>query len=68
MLDLTPSLQYNAIAALSPLGNSRLGADGLPQICRVEKPMYGMAQAGRRWQRSIFTWFVSQGFKASHND
>jgi hypothetical protein len=30
--------------------------------------MYGMAQAGRRWQRSIFTWFVSQGFKASHND
>ena len=50
------------------LGNSRIGADGLPQICRVEKPIYGMAQAGRRWQRSIFPWFGSQGFTPSHND
>ena len=50
------------------LGNSRIGADGLPRICRVEKPIYGMAQAGRRWQRSIFPWFGSQGFTPSHND
>ena len=49
-------------------GNSRIGADGLPRICRVDKPIYGMAQAGRRWQRTIFPWFVSQGFKPSHND
>ena len=32
------------------------------RACRVEKPIYGMAQAGRRWQRSIFPWIVSQGF------
>eukprot|EP00965_Chrysotila_dentata_P189613 6173410-Pleurochrysis_carterae.AAC.1 len=25
-----------------------LGADGRPRICHVEKPLYGMAQAGRR--------------------
>ena len=30
--------------------------------CRVEKPIYGMAQAGRRWQRSIFPWIIKQGF------
>ena len=40
----------------------------LPQICRVEKPIYGMAQAGRRWQRTIFPWFESQGFVASDAD
>eukprot|EP00965_Chrysotila_dentata_P084154 2778266-Pleurochrysis_carterae.AAC.1 len=28
-------------------GYATLGADGRPRICRVEKPVYGMAQAGR---------------------
>ena len=32
------------------------GADGQPRVCRVEKPIYGMSQAGRRWQRSLFPW------------
>ena len=27
-----------------------------------------MAQAGRRWQRSIFPWFLSQGFTAAPNE
>eukprot|EP00965_Chrysotila_dentata_P124437 4112851-Pleurochrysis_carterae.AAC.2 len=38
----------------APPGYSAYGADGRPRICRVEKPIYGMAQAGRRWQRSLF--------------
>ena len=42
-----------------------LGSDGLPRICKVKKPIYGMAQAGRRWQRSIFPWFIDQGFTCS---
>ena len=33
------------------------------KACRVEKPIYGMAQAGRRWQRTIFPWIVKQGFE-----
>ena len=33
-----------------------LETDGVDRLCRVEKPVYGMAQAGRRWQRSIFPW------------
>jgi hypothetical protein len=33
--------------------------DGIERICRVEKPVYGMAQAGRRWQRTIFPWILA---------
>eukprot|EP00965_Chrysotila_dentata_P202941 6181418-Pleurochrysis_carterae.AAC.3 len=32
----------------APPGHSTTGADGRPRICRVEKPVYGMAQAARR--------------------
>ena len=49
-------------------GNSRLGADGLPKILRIEKPVYGMAQAGRRWQRGLFEWLAQQGFRALEGD
>ena len=39
------------------------------KACRVQKSIYGMApQAGRRWQRSIFPWFVAQGFTQIHAD
>ena len=40
----------------SPPGHGSTGEDGLPQICKVVKPVYGMAQAGRRWQRTLFPW------------
>ena len=39
-----------------------LGADGRPRVLRIEKPCYGMAQAGRRWQRSLFPWLLDHGF------
>ena len=47
-----------------------IGSDGLPRICRVRKPIYGMAQAGRRWQRSLFPWLEhpDQGFTRCHHD
>ena len=32
--------------------------DGVERMCVVTKPVYGMAQAGRRWQRSLFPWLV----------
>ena len=38
--------------------------DNRPRVCRIEKPVYGMAQAGRRWQRTIFPWLHSQGLTA----
>ena len=42
---------------------SRLGKDGRPMICKIIKPVYGMAQAGRRWQRSLYPWLKEYGFK-----
>eukprot|EP00965_Chrysotila_dentata_P104930 3465894-Pleurochrysis_carterae.AAC.1 len=45
-----------------------MGADGRPRICRVEKPVYGMAQAGRRWQRTLFPWLLHFGFTQCTSD
>ena len=43
--------------------------DGIERLCRVEKPVYGMAQAGRRWQRSLFPWLLAwRGAKPSSGD
>ena len=40
--------------------------DGM--MCVVQKPIYGMAQAGRRWQRSLFPWLVEFGFTQCYAD
>ena len=48
----------------APEGYERKGTDGLPMVCEVIKPIYGMAQAGRRWQRSLFPWLTDLGFRA----
>eukprot|EP00965_Chrysotila_dentata_P201244 6180473-Pleurochrysis_carterae.AAC.11 len=45
-----------------------VGADDRPRVCRVQKPVYGMAQAGRRWQRTFFCWLKAQGFQQSSKD
>eukprot|EP00965_Chrysotila_dentata_P055428 1839057-Pleurochrysis_carterae.AAC.1 len=52
----------------APPGYGTVGSDGRPRICRVEKPIYGMAQAGRRWQRTLFPWLRDYGFTQSSAD
>jgi len=52
----------------APPGFSRKGTDGLPMICEVVKPIYGMTQAGRRWQRSLFPWLKEFGFTEVDGD
>ena len=47
----------------APQGYEREG-----YICKVTKPVYGMAQAGRRWQRSLFPWLLEYGFVQSEHD
>ena len=37
-------------------------------ICQVVKPVYGMAQAGRRWQRTLFPWLTKLGFVACESE
>eukprot|EP00965_Chrysotila_dentata_P009914 323156-Pleurochrysis_carterae.AAC.1 len=51
-----------------PPGYETTGSDGRTRVCRVIKPVYGMAQAGRRWQRSFFPWLKAWGFQQSHSD
>ena len=47
-----------------PAGYPELDSNGQPLIARVEKPIYGIQQAGRRLQRMLFAWLVAQGFSA----
>ena len=51
-----------------PGPHSTLGSDGKQRVWRVNKPVYGMAQAGRRWQRSLFPWLKGWGLKACDSD
>ena len=46
----------------------QLGADDRPRVWRVAKPVYGMAQAGRRWQRSLFPWLQKWGLRQCESD
>lgn len=52
----------------APPGYEKKGKDGQRQICRILKPVYGMAQAGRRWQRTLFPWLKDFGFAQTHSD
>ena len=63
--DLEPGEQ---IVCRPPLGYETLGDDGNHKIWRVLKPIYGMQQGGRRWQRSLFPWFKALGFRQCEAD
>ena len=52
----------------APPGYERKDEDGNEMVCKVVKPIYGMAQAGRRWQRSLFPWLKEFGFTQSQHD
>ena len=51
-----------------PKGYERQDESGRRLVCKVVKPIYGMAQAGRRWQRSLFPWLKDFGFEQSQHD
>ena len=61
-------LEGETVYCFPPPGYEHKGADGRNQICRILKPVYGMAQAGRRWQRSLFPWLKEFGFTQTHSD
>jgi hypothetical protein len=56
-----------------PSGYNATGLDpsnpsGDDTVLRIAQPIYGMAQAGRRWQRTIFPYLVKAGFVATESD
>ena len=49
-------LEGESVYCHQAAGHVKLGADGQPLIARIEKPIYGIQQAGRRLQRVLFAW------------
>ena len=52
----------------APQGYERYDSDGHPLCCKIVKPVYGMAQAGRRWQRTLFPWLEEFGLRPCAHD
>ena len=46
-----------------PPGHPEFDARGRPKLAKVQKPIYGIQQAGRRLQRMLFDWVREQGFE-----
>ena len=61
-------LEDEVLYCRAPAGYERVGSDGRPMVCEILKPIYGMAQSGRRWQRSLFPWMLEQGFSHVEGD
>ena len=51
-------LEGEVVYCKQPPGSNVIGPDGVPMICKIVKPIYGIPQAGRRLQRKIFPWCV----------
>eukprot|EP00965_Chrysotila_dentata_P212889 6187308-Pleurochrysis_carterae.AAC.2 len=66
---LQGDLEPGEVVYCHPLpGYEVTGADGRTSVCRIVKPVYGMAQAGRRWQRSLFPWLKFWRFTQCSSD
>ena len=69
---LQGKLEPNEVVYCSPPQGGFMGMFsgnlGGPIMCVVRKPIYGMAQAGRRWQRSLFPWLTEFGFTQCESD
>jgi hypothetical protein len=56
-------LDGEVVYCYQPPGHVKYDSSGQPLIARVDKPIYGIQQAGRRLQRLLFAWMRDQGFK-----
>eukprot|EP00965_Chrysotila_dentata_P235951 6201053-Pleurochrysis_carterae.AAC.2 len=52
----------------APPGYEAVGSDRRAQVCKVTKSIYGMAQVGRCWQRSLFPLLQQLGFTQCLSD
>ena len=41
------------------------GEDGRPRVWQVNKPVYSIAQAGSRWQRTLLPWLRDWGLHSN---
>ena len=54
-------LEGEVVYCSMPPGYEEMDENGVPYCVRIDKPIYGMPQAGRRLQRQIFPWLEQQG-------
>ena len=59
-------LEGEVVYCHAPPGHPSTGSDGREQVLKVIKPIYGMAQAGRRWQRTLYPWMEEWCAKSDH--
>ena len=52
----------------APPGHPTSGDDGSIVVWRAQRPVYGMAQACLRWQRSLYPWLIEFGLEQSEAD
>ena len=57
-----------AVYAYPPPGECKTDDHGNEVCWKVTKPLYGMVQAGRRFQRALFAWLLDYGFTQCHSD
>jgi hypothetical protein len=51
-----------------PLGYEMSGPEGQKLVCRLNKSIYGLKQAGRNWNKHLDKWLKSYGLKQSRVD
>jgi hypothetical protein len=51
-----------------PEGYEKSNHHGNPYVCRLQKGIYGLRQAGRRWYETLDAFLVKTGFKRSSHD
>jgi hypothetical protein len=55
-------LDGEVVYCMLPPGHVEYDTQGRPKLAKVQKPIYGIQQAGRRLQRDLFKWVKEQGF------
>ena len=56
-------LEGEAVYTHMAPGHVQYDPHGNPYVLKIVKPIYGIPQAGRRFQRCIFPWLRAQGFR-----
>ena len=61
-------LDGEVVYCYMPDGYVEKDEEGVPMVCVIQKPIYGIPQAGRRLQRGFFDWMLADGMQFKQLD